>query len=85
MVHFYLYIDAKYYEVLIFSPAQYIERNNISEVTRDNFSFSSKLVVGEYYDSNSGMRFNEDQIHAAIREVRGGYGGYGKYKWVSSV
>lgn len=46
---------------------QYLERNNITEVSRDNFSFSSKLVVGEYHDTNTGLHFTEEQIHAAIR------------------
>ena len=39
----------------------------IMEVTRDNFSFSSKIVVGEYKDPTSGLSFSEPQIMAAIR------------------
>ena len=57
----------------------------MTEVSRDNFSFSSKLVVGEYYDTNTSMRFTEQQIHVAIGEVRGGSytaSPYSKYRCV---
>ena len=27
---------------------QYLERNNITDVTRDHFTFSSKVVIGDY-------------------------------------
>lgn len=70
--------NTKKFCTLLLLFIRYLERNSINEVSRDNFSFSSKLVVGEYYDTNTGMRFSEAQIHAAIREVRGGYGGYGR-------
>ena len=28
--------------------SQYLERNNITDVTRDHFTFSSKVVIGDY-------------------------------------
>ncbi|KAL7641995.1 UNVERIFIED_CONTAM: hypothetical protein RMT77_007869 [Armadillidium vulgare] len=49
---------------------RYLERQNIAEVTRDNFSFSSKITVGEYVDANTQQRYSEQEIRDIVREIR---------------
>ena len=39
---------------LLFSLLQYLSRNGISGITRDNFSFSAKIRVGDFYEAREG-------------------------------
>lgn len=49
---------------------QYLEKHGITEVTRDNFSFSSKIPIGDYIDANSQTRHNENEIRDRIQKIR---------------
>ncbi|XP_076069056.1 bromodomain adjacent to zinc finger domain protein 2B-like isoform X3 [Oratosquilla oratoria] len=49
---------------------RYLEKNNIREVSRDNFSFSSKIPIGEYVDGNTLQRYTEEDIRQRINDVR---------------
>lgn len=35
-------------------PSQYLIRNGISNITRDHFSFSAKIKVGDFYEARDG-------------------------------
>ncbi|KAK3859096.1 hypothetical protein Pcinc_023641 [Petrolisthes cinctipes] len=49
---------------------RYLEKNGISEVTRDNFSFSSKIPIGDYLDAGSQTRHSEHEIREKIHQIR---------------
>ncbi|MPC10128.1 Bromodomain adjacent to zinc finger domain protein 2B [Portunus trituberculatus] len=49
---------------------RYLEKNGITEVTRDNFSFSSKIPIGEYVESGSQVRHSENDIREKIKQIR---------------
>ncbi|KAG0717822.1 Bromodomain adjacent to zinc finger domain protein 2B [Chionoecetes opilio] len=49
---------------------QYLEKNGITEVSRDNFSFSSKIPIGDYIDSGTQIRHSEGEIRDKIRQIR---------------
>ncbi|XP_069971280.1 bromodomain adjacent to zinc finger domain protein 2B isoform X7 [Penaeus vannamei] len=49
---------------------RYLEKHGITEVTRDNFSFSSKIPIGDYIDANSQTRHNENEIRERIQKIR---------------
>lgn len=34
--------------------SQYLTRNGISDITRDHFSFSAKIKVGDFYEARDG-------------------------------
>lgn len=39
---------------LILFSLQYLARNGICDITRDNFSFSAKIKVGDFYEAREG-------------------------------
>ncbi|XP_063851333.1 bromodomain adjacent to zinc finger domain protein 2B-like isoform X2 [Scylla paramamosain] len=49
---------------------RYLEKNGITEVTRDNFSFSSKIPIGEYVESGTQVRHSENDIRDKIKQIR---------------
>lgn len=49
MIISYVVIIMHYY----FSP-QYLVRNGITEISRENFSFSTKVKVGNFYEVQEG-------------------------------
>lgn len=49
---------------------RYLEKNGITEVTRDNFSFSSKIPIGDYIDANTQKPHTENEIRERIQQIR---------------
>lgn len=49
---------------------QYLEKNGITEVTRDNFSFSSKIPIGEYVEAGTQVRRTEGEVRDKIQQIR---------------
>ncbi|KAK8750686.1 hypothetical protein OTU49_014947 [Cherax quadricarinatus] len=49
---------------------RYLEKNGIMEVTRDNFSFSSKIPIGDYIDANTQKRHSENEVRESIQQIR---------------
>ncbi|XP_042225949.1 bromodomain adjacent to zinc finger domain protein 2B-like isoform X5 [Homarus americanus] len=49
---------------------RYLEKNGITEVTRDNFSFSSKIPIGDYIDANTQKRHSEGEVRDSIQQIR---------------
>ena len=59
---------------------QYLEKRGINNIKRENFSFSTKLIVGDFLrptgqnDNNTGeekyIRYTEDQMNDEIDKVR---------------
>lgn len=49
---------------------RYLEKNGITEVSRDNFSFSSKIAIGEYVDATTQKKYAESEVRDKIQEVR---------------
>lgn len=49
---------------------QYLEKNGITEVTRDNFSFSSKIPIGEYVEAGTQARHSESEVREKIQQIR---------------
>ena len=64
----------------IFFFLQYLEKRGINNIKRENFSFSTKLIVGDFLrptgqnDNNTGeekyIRYTEDQMNDEIDKVR---------------
>ncbi|KAM9342253.1 bromodomain adjacent to zinc finger domain protein 2B [Pholidichthys leucotaenia] len=56
---------------------KYLIRNGITEITRDNFSFSTKIQVGEFYEAREGpegiqwLRLSENEIAPMIMAMDG--------------
>lgn len=46
-------IDECLWSGLIFN-FQYLLRNGITEISRDNFSYSTKIKVGDFYEARDG-------------------------------
>ena len=42
----------------------------MTQVTRDNFSFSSKIPIGDYIDANTQQKYTEKEIRDKIQEIR---------------
>uniref|UniRef100_A0A8C4Q416 Bromodomain adjacent to zinc finger domain protein 2B n=1 Tax=Eptatretus burgeri TaxID=7764 RepID=A0A8C4Q416_EPTBU len=75
-------------EVVYYSPCgrkhrqypeviKYLSRNRISNITRDNFSFSTKMRVGDFYETREGpqglqwYRLLDDEIGVRIKGMEG--------------
>uniref|UniRef100_UPI00358DF521 bromodomain adjacent to zinc finger domain protein 2B isoform X3 n=1 Tax=Myxine glutinosa TaxID=7769 RepID=UPI00358DF521 len=75
-------------EVVYYSPCgrkhrqypeviKYLSRNRISNITRDNFSFSTKMRVGDFYETREGpqglqwYRLLDDDIGVRIKGMEG--------------
>lgn len=43
---------------VLFTCLQYLLRNGITEISRDNFSFSTKIQVGDFYETREGPEVN---------------------------
>ncbi|XP_073503209.1 bromodomain adjacent to zinc finger domain protein 2B isoform X15 [Phyllobates terribilis] len=56
---------------------KYLSRNGIMDITRDNFSFSAKIRVGDFYEARDGPQglqwclLNEEEIVPRIRAMEG--------------
>ncbi|XP_051786531.1 bromodomain adjacent to zinc finger domain protein 2B isoform X4 [Erpetoichthys calabaricus] len=56
---------------------KYLTRNRIMDITRDNFSFSAKIRVGDFYEARDGPQgiqwalLKEDEIVPCIRAMEG--------------
>ncbi|XP_071978022.1 bromodomain adjacent to zinc finger domain protein 2B isoform X6 [Engystomops pustulosus] len=56
---------------------KYLSRNGIMDITRDNFSFSAKIRVGDFYEAREGPQglqwclLNEEEIVPRIRAMEG--------------
>ncbi|KAF3832814.1 hypothetical protein F7725_026479 [Dissostichus mawsoni] len=56
---------------------KYLSRNGISGITRDNFSFSAKIRVGDFYEAREGpqglqwSRLNEEEVIPHILAMEG--------------
>ncbi|XP_075036900.1 bromodomain adjacent to zinc finger domain protein 2B isoform X7 [Mixophyes fleayi] len=56
---------------------KYLSRNGIMDITRDNFSFSAKIRVGDFYEARDGPQgmqwclLKEDEIVPRIRAMEG--------------
>ncbi|CAL4060724.1 unnamed protein product, partial [Meganyctiphanes norvegica] len=68
-------------EVVYFAPCgkafrqypdimRYLEKNNINNVTRDHFSFSSKICVGDYIDATTNQRHSEGEVRSTILQIK---------------
>ncbi|XP_064419840.1 bromodomain adjacent to zinc finger domain protein 2B isoform X20 [Latimeria chalumnae] len=56
---------------------KYLNRNGITDITRDNFSFSAKIRVGDFYEARDGPQgmqwclLKEEEIIPRIRSMEG--------------
>nr|CAD7429548.1 unnamed protein product [Timema monikensis] len=52
---------------------RFLEKNNISDLTRENFSFSPKILVGDFLQPTGGdepVRLSEEQVVRRLEELR---------------
>ncbi|GIY66252.1 bromodomain adjacent to zinc finger domain protein 2B [Caerostris extrusa] len=65
---------------------RYLIKNGITDISRDNFTFSTKMIVGEFLESSSSgsgqdyVLLSEHEVLARIEEVRAQ-----KVGWVSRI
>ncbi|XP_066542422.1 bromodomain adjacent to zinc finger domain protein 2B isoform X2 [Hoplias malabaricus] len=56
---------------------KYLARNGISDITRDHFSFSAKIRVGDFYEAREGQEglqwclLNEDEVFSRVLAMEG--------------
>jgi hypothetical protein len=54
-------------------PHQFLEKNNIVDMNRENFSFSSKVLLGDFLQPTAGedyIRLSEEQVMKRVEELR---------------
>ncbi|XP_067003297.2 bromodomain adjacent to zinc finger domain protein 2B isoform X3 [Anabrus simplex] len=73
-------------EVTYFSPCgrrfkqyhdvvRFLEKNNITDMTRENFSFSSKVMIGDFLQPGDELvRLTEEQVMKRLEELRLAHG-----------
>jgi hypothetical protein len=58
---------------LFLFPLQFLEKNNIVDMNRENFSFSSKVLLGDFLQPTVGeeyVRLSEEQVMKRLEELR---------------
>ena len=59
--------------LFFFSPPQFLEKNNIVDMNRENFSFSSRVLLGDFLQPTVGeecVRLSEEQVMKRLEELR---------------
>lgn len=52
---------------MLFFCLQYLIRNGITEISRDNFSFSTKIKVGDFYEAREGPEVKVSTFSCVFR------------------
>lgn len=68
---FVLYLSNDF--ILISFFLQFLEKNNIVDMNRENFSFSSKVLLGDFLQPTVGeecVRLSEEQVMKRLEELK---------------